>query len=57
MYLISAEGYENADLHFLSVKKTDKIWASIKNTKDGGGVKSIFVRQKTLRKSKLKNTK
>ena len=41
MYLISAEGYENADLHFLRVKKNDKIWASIKNTKDGGGVKSM----------------
>ena len=41
MYLISAEGYENADLHFLRVKKTDKIWASIKNTKDSWGVKSM----------------
>ena len=41
MYLISAEGYKNADLHFLRVKKIDKIWESIKNTKDGRGVKSM----------------
>ena len=41
MYLISAEGYKNADLHFLRVKETDKTWASLKNTKDGRGVKSI----------------
>ena len=41
MYLISAEGDKNADLHFLRVKETDKTWASIKNTKDGRGVKSM----------------
>ena len=41
IYLISAEGYKNADVHFLRVKKTDNIWASIKNAKDGRGVKSI----------------
>ena len=41
IYLISAEGYKNADVHFLRVQKADKIWASIKNSKDGRGVKSM----------------
>ena len=41
IYLISAEGYKNADVHFLRVRKTDNIWASIKNAKDGRGVKSM----------------
>ena len=41
IYLISAEGYKNSDVHFLRVKKTDNIWVSIKNAKDGRGVKSI----------------
>ena len=43
MYLISAEGYENARVHFLRVRKTDEIWASMKNTQDGMGVKKMFV--------------
>ena len=41
IYLISAEGYKNSDVHFLRVKKTDNIWVSIKNAKDGRGVKSM----------------
>ena len=41
IYLISAEGYKNAYVHFLRVKETDKIWASIKNAKDGRRVKSM----------------
>ena len=41
IYLISTKGYKNADVHFLRVKKTDNIWASIKNAKDGRGVKSM----------------
>ena len=41
IYLISAEGYKNAYVHFLRVKKTDNIWASIKNAKDGRGVKNM----------------
>ena len=41
MYLISAEGYKNVYVQFLRVKKTDKIWASIKTAKDGRGVKSM----------------
>ena len=31
MYLISAEGYTNAGAHFLRVRKTGKIWASMNN--------------------------
>ena len=30
MYLISAEGYKNACVHFLKLKKTDEIWVSMK---------------------------
>ena len=43
MYLISAEGYENARVHFVRVQKTDEIWASMKNAQDGMGVKKMFV--------------
>ena len=31
MYLISAEGYTNAGVHFLRVRKIGKIWASMNN--------------------------
>ena len=41
MYLISAEGYKNADVHFLKVRKTGKIWASIKDLGSGMSVKKI----------------
>ena len=41
MYLISAEGYKNADIHFLTVRKTGEIWASMKNVQNGLGVKNI----------------
>ena len=67
MYLISAEEYENARVHFLRVQKTGEIWASMKNAQDGMGVKNmsdlVFKKihgicgSKTLQKSKLKNTK
>ena len=40
MYLISAEGYKNADVHILKIK-TDQIWASMKNSGEGLGVKNI----------------
>ena len=30
MYLISAEAYKNAGDHFLRVRKTGEIWASMK---------------------------
>ena len=41
MYLISAEGHKNADVHILIIKKTGEIWASMKDTGSGMGVKSI----------------
>ena len=40
MYLISAEGYKNADVHILKIK-TDQIWASMKNSGEGLGAKNI----------------
>ena len=41
MYLISAEGYKNADFHILIIKKTGEIWASMKDVVRGMGVKNI----------------
>ena len=41
MYLISAEGYKNADVHILIIKKTGEIWASMKDSGSGMGVKNI----------------
>ena len=42
MYLISTEGYENAGVHFLRVRKTGKIWSSIKDAHKGFGVKNMY---------------
>ena len=41
MYLISAEGYKNADVHCLKIRKTDEIWVSMKDSGNGLGVKNI----------------
>ena len=41
MYLISSEGYKNAGVGFKRVRKTDEIWASMKNVGRGMGVKNI----------------
>ena len=41
MYLISAEGYKNAGIHFLRVRKTGEIWSSMKNVLKGLGVKNM----------------
>ena len=41
MYLISAEGYENAGVHFIRVRKTGEIWSSMKDVHKGLGVKSM----------------
>ena len=41
MYLISAEGYENEKVHILTKRKTGKIWLSMKNERDGLGVKNV----------------
>ena len=43
MYLISAEGYVNAEVNFLRVSKTDKIWVSMKNGQDGVGAKTCRI--------------
>ena len=41
MYLISAERYENAEVGFLRVTKTDDIWLSMKSIHDGLGLNIV----------------
>ena len=41
MYLISAEEYTNAGSRFLKIKKTNEIWASMKDVGSGIGIKNI----------------
>ena len=41
MYLISAEGYENANVDFLTIKTTSEIWVSMKDVGSGMGVRNI----------------
>ena len=41
MYLILAKGYKNADVHILRIKKTGKIWPSMKDPGNGMGAKNI----------------
>ena len=41
MYLISAEGYKNAKVDFLTIKTTGEIWASMKDVRSGMGVENI----------------
>ena len=41
MYLRSAEGYKNAGVHFLRVRKTGEIWSSMKDVHKGLGGKNI----------------
>ena len=41
MYLISAEGYTNAGVDLLIIKKTGEIWAKTKDIQDGLGVKNM----------------
>ena len=41
MYLISAEGYKNANVAFLTIKITNEIWVSMKDIGSGIGVKNI----------------
>ena len=40
-YLISAEGYKNANVEFLTIKRTSEIWASIKDIGSSMSVKNI----------------
>ena len=59
MYLISAEGYKNANVEFLTIKTTSEIWVSMKDVRSGMGIKKymVFVKQKILQKKKLMNIK
>ena len=41
MYLISAEGYKNAEVDAKIVRKTGEIWVSMKDVGSGVGVKNI----------------
>ena len=41
MYLISAEGYKNAKVDFLTIKTTGEIWVTMKDVGSGMGAKSI----------------
>ena len=41
MYLISAEGYKNANITFLTVKTNNEILVSMKDVGSGIGVKNI----------------
>ena len=41
MYLISAEGYNNANVEFLTIKTTSKIWVSMKDVGSDISVKNI----------------
>ena len=42
MYLISAEGYKNANVKFLTIKTTSKeIWVNMKDVGSGMGFKNI----------------
>ena len=42
MYLISSEGYKNANLGFLTTKTTsEEIWVNMKDVGSGMGIKNI----------------
>ena len=41
MYLILSQGYTNAKVHFLKIRKSGELWISIKDVGDGLGVKNI----------------
>ena len=41
MFLISAEGYKNANVAFLTIKTTNEIWVSMKDIGNSIGVKNI----------------
>ena len=67
MYLISAQGYTNASVNILKIRKTGEIWVSMKNIGDGLGVKNIsdlvlkeiygIYEKKQLTKEQIKNFK
>ena len=41
MYSISVERYKNANVDFLTIKTTSKIWVNMKDLGSGMGVKNI----------------
>ena len=41
MYLISAQGYTNANVNILKIRKTGEIWVTMKDIGDGLGVTNI----------------
>ena len=41
MYLISAEGYKNAGIDLLRIKKTREIWTKMKGVQNGLCVQNI----------------
>ena len=41
IYLISAEGYKNANVDFLTINATGEIWVSMTDVGSGMGVKNI----------------
>ena len=41
MYLISADGYKNVNVEFLTIKTTTEIWVSRKNIGSGMSIKNI----------------
>ena len=68
MYLISAEGYKNTNVGFLTIKTTnEEIWVNMKDDGSGMGVKNIsdlvlkeiygICETKILQKNKLMNIK
>ena len=67
MYLISDQGYVNASVNILKIRKTDEIWISRKDIGDGLGVKNIsdlvlkeiygIYEKRKLTKEEIKNYK
>ena len=41
MYLISTEGYKNANVDFSTIKTTNETWVIMKDVGNGIGVKNI----------------
>ena len=41
MYLISAEGYKNGNVEFLTIETSSEIWVNMKDVGSGIGVKNI----------------
>ena len=67
MQLISAQGYTNANVHHLKIRKTGEIWVSIKDIGNGLGVADIcdlvlkeiygIYEERKLTKEEIKNYK